>query len=189
MPRNNEIQFRRGTGTEWQSIDPILSSGEPAFNVSDYTLKIGDGSKHWSELPTFASSGDIYLESVSFNNITRNLTFSWNHSLPSVSVTIPGGSGASSGSANYQNVSSNINVTYDDYIIFVDTSASAVDLHLPLASGYGGKQFIVKQKQGSNPINIIPSGSETIDEHGSYQIFYQKNSIGVVSDNSNWYII
>lgn len=194
MPRNNEIQFRRGTVTEWSTIDPILASGEPAFNLTNYSLKIGDGKKEWSLLPEITGSGvggpDIYLSGVSFDNNTRNLTFTWNSTLPDLTVNIPGGSGGTAGNTlTYQNINTNTTLSYNDHLIFVDTSSNSVDIQLPLASGYGGTQFILKQKTGNNPINILASGSETIDDQSQYQIFYSKNSISVVSDNSNWYIV
>lgn len=147
MPRNNEIQFRRGTGLEWSAADSILSSGEPGWNSTNNTLKIGDGISTWNTLPTTAS----LLE--------------------------------------YRNISSDTTLNYSNHIIFIDTSTNIVNVQLPLASGHGGKQFIFKQKSGSNIINIYPSGSETIDDKNTFQIFYEKNAISVVSDNSNWYII
>lgn len=183
MPRNNEIQFRRGTVTEWNTIDPILASGEPAFNLTNYSLKIGDGEKEWSLLPEIGGT-DIYLSGVSFDNNTRNLTFTWNSTLSDLTVNIPAGN-----TLAYQNINTNTTLSYNDHLIFVDTSSNSVDIQLPLASGYGGTQFILKQKTGNNPINILPSGNETIDDQSQYQIFYSKNSISVVSDNSNWYIV
>jgi len=191
MPRNNEIQFRRGTGTEWLNADPILASGEPAFNVTDYTLKIGDGFNYWSDLPTIGASGtDTYIDSASFNQQSGILTLGYNTALANLTVSIP--AIASSGDNSvlvYKNVSTATNLIYEDHLVFVDTSASAVDLQLPLASGHGGKQFIIKQKSGLNSVNIYPSGSETIDDRSVFSITYSKNSISLVSDNSNWFII
>lgn len=196
MSRINLIQFRKGTGQDWSLADPILASGEPAFNITDYTLKIGDGVSNWSELPNIGGSGvvssgtDTYIDSGSFNYSSGILTLSYNNDLPDLNINIPISSGGGSSSfLTYKNTSSVTNLSYNDHLIFVDTSIGSVDLYLPLASGYGGKQFIIKQKNGLNPINIYPSGIETIDEQASYQIFYSKNSISVVSDNNNWYII
>lgn len=147
MPRDNEIQFRRGTGTEWSTIDPVLASGEPGINNDSCLLKIGNGSTAWSNL---ASTSSILA---------------------------------------YLTVNTNYTISYSDHIIFIDTSSNIVNLTLPSASGYGGKYFIFKQKSGTLPVYIYASGAETIDDKNLIQIFYEKNSIGVVSDNSNWYII
>lgn len=147
MSRNNLIQFRRGTDQEWLGIDPVLASGEPGYNTSNNTLKIGDGNTQWQHLAT-------------------------NNSILS-----------------YINLSGNFNLSYDNHMVFLDTTNNSIDIHLPLASGHGGKHFILKYKTGNFPINILASGTETIDSQSNYQIFYSKNSIGIVSDNQNWYIV
>lgn len=44
------FKLRRGQLAEWESIDPILSDGEPGFAIDTGGLKIGDGVKKWTEL-------------------------------------------------------------------------------------------------------------------------------------------
>lgn len=46
----NQIQFRKDNTTNWESYNPILSSGEPGYNISRKELKIGDGSTAWNDL-------------------------------------------------------------------------------------------------------------------------------------------
>lgn len=53
MPR---IQIRRGTAAEWTASDPILAEGEPGFETDTNTFKIGDGTTHWSALPSLTLS-------------------------------------------------------------------------------------------------------------------------------------
>jgi hypothetical protein len=50
MSRITNIQIRKGTSTDWTSANPVLSSGEPGYDVTTKTLKIGDGSTAWSSL-------------------------------------------------------------------------------------------------------------------------------------------
>lgn len=147
MPRNNEIQFRRGTGQEWDNANPVLSSGEPGFDSTYKTIKIGDGNTDWQNL---ATSNSILA---------------------------------------YKNINNNTSLNYSDHLLFLDSSLQDIAIQLPLASGFGGKCFVFKKKNGNFAVNIFPSGSETIDNKNNYQIYYNKNSISVVSDNSNWYII
>lgn len=45
------IQLRRAKEQEWIDYDPILRLAEPALSTDVYKLKIGDGKKHWSEIP------------------------------------------------------------------------------------------------------------------------------------------
>lgn len=42
-----------------------------------------------TETGTISNGSDIYLDNVSFNNTTRNLTFSWNSGISDLSVNIP----------------------------------------------------------------------------------------------------
>jgi len=51
MPRQNNIQFRKGTYSEWDAqATGVLNSGEPGFITDFNKLKIGDGSTQWSDL-------------------------------------------------------------------------------------------------------------------------------------------
>lgn len=51
MPRNNVIQFRKGTYTQWDTqASTVLASGEPGFVTDFNKLKIGDGTTQWSDL-------------------------------------------------------------------------------------------------------------------------------------------
>lgn len=50
------IQFRRGSESEFVSVNPVLGSGEPAFAVDTNVLKIGNASSSWNELPNLISS-------------------------------------------------------------------------------------------------------------------------------------
>jgi len=50
MPLNNLISFRKGTSSEWSTLNTILGSGEPGFDISNNQLKIGDGVSNWSTL-------------------------------------------------------------------------------------------------------------------------------------------
>lgn len=44
------IQLRRDTEANWIAADPLLAAGEAAFTLDKNELKIGDGTKIWSEL-------------------------------------------------------------------------------------------------------------------------------------------
>jgi hypothetical protein len=41
MPRKNNIQIRKGTSSDWNSVNPVLASGEPGFETDSNRLKIG----------------------------------------------------------------------------------------------------------------------------------------------------
>lgn len=57
MARLTKILFRRDTAANWVSVNPILDSGEPAFDTTNRILKIGDGSTAWASLPVVIVGG------------------------------------------------------------------------------------------------------------------------------------
>ena len=44
------IKIRRDTTTNWQSNNPILALGEPAYDTDLNKLKIGDGNTNYNDL-------------------------------------------------------------------------------------------------------------------------------------------
>lgn len=55
MPREQLIQLRRGTASQWTSANPVLANGESGFETDTGRLKIGDGSSDWLELDYIGS--------------------------------------------------------------------------------------------------------------------------------------
>ena len=87
---------------------------------------------------------------------------------------------------NVKIVQSNYNIGQDDVIILVN-SVSNVTVTLPNVSSNG--KFYVIKNVGTGSVTVTPSGSSTIDGL-SYVILNMKNqTIEIVSDGSNWYII
>lgn len=50
MPRENLIQVRRGSRSQWIDANPILEDGEFGFEVDTGRVKIGDGNSYWNNL-------------------------------------------------------------------------------------------------------------------------------------------
>lgn len=98
-------------------------------------------------------------------------------------------SGISGGYRVYNNISSDFSMSDNSDVIFLDTTSSSINLYLPTASGKGGKQLTIKLKAGSNSGVIIASGSQTIDGQDQIGIYYTYESISLLSDNSNWFLM
>jgi hypothetical protein len=47
----NKIQLRRDQSISWSNVNPILSEGEPGFEIDSGRLKIGDSITNWNDLP------------------------------------------------------------------------------------------------------------------------------------------
>jgi hypothetical protein len=45
-----KIQIRRGTATDWTNFNPVLSSGELGYDITNKNFKVGDGATLWNSL-------------------------------------------------------------------------------------------------------------------------------------------
>ena len=45
-----QIQFRRGTASQWQTANPQLAAGELGLETDTGKFKVGDGSTYWNQL-------------------------------------------------------------------------------------------------------------------------------------------
>jgi hypothetical protein len=54
-----KIQLRRDTAASWANANPILSQGEPAFEIDTGREKIGDGVTEWNSLAYKVAGGGI----------------------------------------------------------------------------------------------------------------------------------
>lgn len=45
-----QIQFRRGTATQWTAANPVLAQGEMGVETDTGNFKVGNGSSNWNTL-------------------------------------------------------------------------------------------------------------------------------------------
>lgn len=57
-PKKPPLQFKRGTAKAFRLANPLLISGQPAFETDTKRLKIGDGKTRYLELPYIGSEHD-----------------------------------------------------------------------------------------------------------------------------------
>ena len=50
------IQMRRGTATQWTTVNPVLENGEMGLETDTRAFKFGDGTTAWNSLPYFVSA-------------------------------------------------------------------------------------------------------------------------------------
>ena len=72
------------------------------------------------------------------------------------------------GSESVKEVSASRAVTYADDFLFVDSSAGAITLDLPIARG--GKTYTVVRIAGSSSVTLQPTGLDKINGASSYVI-------------------
>lgn len=80
MP-NIQLQFRRGTSTEWSTANPVLASGELGLETNTSQFKLGNGSTAWNSLPYGGIAGSPGPSGDSNQTIT-NLTYASNINIP-----------------------------------------------------------------------------------------------------------
>lgn len=100
MAVNDLIIFRKGTDSQWLSADPILSSGEPGFDITNNVLKIGDGLNNWSNLNTPATANiQTYVKNTTGGNLTKGQVVYINGAQgnnPTIALSIASGEATSS---------------------------------------------------------------------------------------------
>ena len=90
----------------------------------------------------------------------------------------------------YVTITGDTTVTTSNEVVFVNASSGEVDVTLYAASSNGGRKLIIKKTDSSgNAVNILRTSSETIDGATSIILYHQNESITLMSDNSNWFII
>jgi len=77
-----------------------------------------------------------------------------------------------------------------DSIILADATSAAITVTLPPAAESVGKRITVKKIDASaNAVTVDGNGSETIDDATTAVISSQYDSICLVSDNTEWWIV
>ncbi|WP_406245909.1 hypothetical protein ACI7YT_12775 [Microbacterium sp. M] len=65
MPRNDLIQYRRGTAAEWLAANPVLAAGEVGYAIDANEIRVGNGIQPWSSLESIAGGGGTGADGAS----------------------------------------------------------------------------------------------------------------------------
>ena len=83
-----------------------------------------------------------------------------------------------------------ISTTSGSEEIYILTPSADINVNLPAASTAGsGYKYQIKNMASANSLTIDPNSTETIDGSSTYVISNQYESITIVTDGSNWFII
>jgi hypothetical protein len=87
-------------------------------------------------------------------------------------------------------VTSNYTVSRSDSFIPVNATSGSVTITLPAAKETKGKRYTVKKVDSStNSVIVDPTGSDTIDDATTATLNIQYESICIMSDGSEYWII
>lgn len=75
------IQLRRGTATQWTSVNPVLASGEMGIETDTNKFKFGDGTTAWNNLD-YVITGEVITDYTELDNLPsiNNITLTGNKS-------------------------------------------------------------------------------------------------------------
>ncbi len=90
----------------------------------------------------------------------------------------------------YTTITDDTTLTDANVVVFADATSGAIDVTMYTADSNGGRSLTVKKTDSSaNAVSILRAGSDTIDGATSVILYHQNESITLISDNSNWFII
>ena len=89
----------------------------------------------------------------------------------------------------YTSITGDTTLTTSNEVVFVNATSGEVDVTLYAAASNGGRTLVIKKTDSGNTVNILRAGSETIDGATSLALYHQNESITLMSDNSNWFIV
>lgn len=69
----NKIQLRRDSASNWTNTNPVLSQGEPGYDLTNNKIKVGDGTSNWVQLGYLTdAAGSNYSDGDVANYLTTN---------------------------------------------------------------------------------------------------------------------
>ena len=108
----------------------------------------------------------------------------------SKSVFLDGDNNLNPISVPYATITGDTTVTTANVVVFANATSGEIDITLYAATSNGGKTLTVKKTDSStNSVVITRAGSETIDGGTTVTLIHQHESVTLVSDNSNWFIV
>lgn len=90
----------------------------------------------------------------------------------------------------YRRINSNRILDDSDIIILACADTAAITVTLPDASNADGRLYNIKKIDSSaSTITVDGAGSETIDENTTISLMAQNESVTIMSDSTNWWIL
>jgi len=184
-----------GAATGFQSFVSSIGDG----NVTYYAIEDGNGAAWEVGVGTITDgSPDTLSRDTVLSSSSGGSKISLSALSHTVYATYPAGKAVyidtlgnlSHRKSPFTNAGSDKSLDTDDEIVFCNASSGIMTVTLYAATGNGGRRVVIKKTDSTAyRVNIIRTGSETIDGETSISLKYSNESVTLVSDNSNWFII
>lgn len=195
--------IRRDNTTNWATGNPVLASGEPAFDTQLNTLRIGDGKTHYNDLPDF--TGTILPGSIELGASATALQYrigggAWTDLIPISDLAGPPGIGTTGPPAALSIGTVSTGAAGSAAAATVTGTAPNYTLNLTLPAGAAGAAGVVDYMTVYNAFGFIqikvsggvfPDRSTTLIARGitpasftGYVEWYSVGTAGVAAPGS-----
>ena len=128
------IQVRRGTSTDWSSVNPTLAAGEIGFETNTKKIKVGDGTTAWNSLSYVSSDsgavGEIAMDAIySALSMGSGLTKSYNDPADSITIDIDPTVVQTVIRDTHANFVADTTTVYDEGVLLFETDWSIFDFY------------------------------------------------------------
>lgn len=98
-------------------------------------------------------------------------------------------SGASGFVQGISTITTNYTLQLTDEVLLVDATSSNIIIDLPQATLAPRKKFTIKKITNDDNFITIQTSGELIDDNSVYTMYYQYDSVTLVSNGTNWYLV
>jgi hypothetical protein len=153
-----QIQFRRGTASQWSSTNPTLASGELGYETDTGNFKIGNGSTAWNSL--LVLNGITADSTATFTNKTISVDNNTVSGIAASSFVLSNASGYIDGSAAQKAIPSGTVVGTSDSQTLTNKTIAGADntLTVRLANDVTGTLPIGNGGTGQTTANAALNG-------------------------------
>ena len=170
------IQFRRGTASEWSSVNPVLQAGEPGLETDTRRVKSGNGVDSWSDLQYLASEA-ISVDWTSITSLPSSFA-------PSAHASSHASGGGDAISPSDIGAASTSNPVFTGVITVSSTSGSAGSYAPSLT--FSGDTNTGVGSLASDAVSVFTAGEERIRVNGDGSIGVGFSGSATVGFRLHW---